>query len=55
MHIDMSHHFIYKLVEEKVVSLDYVKTKDQLANILTKPLDSKIFEYLRGAIGICKM
>lgn len=39
-------------MEKKVVSLDYVKTKDQLADILTKPVDSKRFEYLRGAIGL---
>lgn len=40
-HIDIRYHFIHQLVEEKVISLDYVKTKDQLTNILTKPLDSK--------------
>lgn len=52
-HIDIRHHFILKLVEENVVSLDYVKTKDQLIDILTKPLDSKQFEYLRSVIGLC--
>lgn len=26
-HIDIRHHFILQLVEEKVVPLDYVKTK----------------------------
>lgn len=28
--IGIQHHFIYQLVEEKVMSLDYMKTKDQL-------------------------
>ncbi len=27
-HIDIRHHFFRQLVEEKVVSLDYVKTKN---------------------------
>lgn len=28
-HIDIRHHFICQLMEENVVSLDYVKTNDQ--------------------------
>ena len=38
-HIDIRHHFIRDLVEDKVVSLEYVPTKGQIADILTKPLD----------------
>lgn len=52
-HIDIEYHFIRQLVEEKIVSLDYVKIEDQLAKILTKPLDSKYFEYLKGTIPLC--
>lgn len=48
-HIDIKHHFIRELVDEKVVSLDHVKTENQLADILIKPLDSKRFKYLRSA------
>lgn len=51
-HIDIKHHFIQQLVEENVVSLDYVKTEDQLADILTKPLDSKRFEYVVMSGGV---
>lgn len=40
-HIDIRHHFIHELVEGKTISLKYVLTEDQLANILTKVLDSK--------------
>lgn len=54
-HINIRHHFIKQLVEENVVSLDYVKTDGQLADILTKPLDSKWFKYLRGGIGLCTL
>ncbi|RVW94394.1 Copia protein [Vitis vinifera] len=38
-HIDIRHHFIRDLVENKVVSLEYVPTEGQIADILTKPLD----------------
>lgn len=45
-HIDIRHHFIRELVEEKAY---------QLVDILTKPLDSRRFKYLRSAIGLCAM
>ena len=45
-HIDIRHHFIRDLVEDKVVSLEYVPTKGQIADILTKPLDVSRFESL---------
>ena len=38
-HIEICHHFIKDLVEEKVVSLEFIPTENQLADILTKPLD----------------
>ena len=46
-HIDIRHHFICDLVEDKVVSLEYVPTEGQIADILTKPLDVSRFESLR--------
>ncbi|RVW69235.1 Retrovirus-related Pol polyprotein from transposon TNT 1-94 [Vitis vinifera] len=52
-HIDIRHHFIRDLVEDKVVSLEYVPTEGQIADILTKPLDVSRFESLRKSIGLC--
>ncbi|RVW69254.1 Copia protein [Vitis vinifera] len=52
-HIDIRHHFIRDLVEDKVVSLEYVPTEGQIANILTKPLDVSRFESLKKSIGLC--
>jgi hypothetical protein len=46
-HIDIQHHFIRDLVEEKVVTLEHVDTEEQLADIFTKALDAKQFENLR--------
>ncbi|RVW81629.1 Copia protein [Vitis vinifera] len=52
-HIDIRHHFICDLVEDKVVSLEYVPTEGQIAYIFTKPLDVSKFESLRKSIGLC--
>ncbi|KAK2449059.1 hypothetical protein QL285_008290 [Trifolium repens] len=52
-HIDIRHHFIRDLVENKVVTLEHVGTKDQVADIFTKALDAVQFENLRGKLGIC--
>ncbi|KAK2390694.1 hypothetical protein QL285_064212 [Trifolium repens] len=52
-HIDVCHHFIRDLVEDKVVTLEHVATDNQLADIFTKALDANKFETLRGKLGIC--
>jgi hypothetical protein len=52
-HIDIRHHFIRELVEEKIIALEHVTTEKQLADIFTKALDANQFECLRGKLGIC--
>ncbi|CAM8993619.1 unnamed protein product [Rhodiola kirilowii] len=52
-HIDIRHHFIRELVEQKVVTLKHVTTDKQLADIFTKPLDATQFETLRSSLGLC--
>ncbi|KAG9442193.1 hypothetical protein H6P81_018047 [Aristolochia fimbriata] len=52
-HIDIRHHFIRELVEEGQMLIDHVSTENQLADIFTKSLDTKRFEFLRGALGLC--
>ena len=51
-HIEIHHHFIKNLVKDKVVSLEFVPTKQQLENIFNKPLDSLKFEFIRKSLGI---
>ena len=51
-HIEIHHHFIKDLVKDKVVSLEFVSTKQQLENIFNKPLDSLKFEFIRKSLGI---
>ncbi|XP_031091010.1 secreted RxLR effector protein 161-like [Ipomoea triloba] len=38
-HIDINYHFIRDHVEKKDIKVEYVNTDDQLADILTKPLN----------------
>jgi hypothetical protein len=49
-HIDIRHHFFRDLVESKEVALIFIPTENQLADILTKPLDGSRFESLRKAL-----
>ena len=42
-HIDIRHHFLCDNVEKGIVSLEFVNTEYQLADIFTKPLNETIF------------
>ena len=52
-HINIRHHFIRDLVEDKVINLEHVSTDNQLADIFTKALDTVQFENLRRRLGVC--
>ena len=54
-HIDIRHHFIRELVENKVIRLDHIRSNLQLVDIFTKPLDANTFEYLRTGLGVCRI
>ena len=43
-HVDIKHHLIHDTADEGKVRVTYVKTKDQHADVLTKPLDRRMFE-----------
>ena len=45
-HIEILYHFIRDLVEDKVVCLEFIHTKNHKADIFTKPLDGPRFESL---------
>ena len=45
-HIDVRYHFIRSLVREKIIKLNFVPTKFNLADILTKPLDPTTYLHL---------
>ena len=43
-HIDIKHHFIRDALNEIKVRVTYVKAEDQHADVLTKPLDRRMFQ-----------
>ena len=49
-HIDTRFHFIRELVNNKEICLEFCKSKDQLADIFTKPLANDTFQYLTVVI-----
>jgi hypothetical protein len=51
-HVDIRHHFIRENVERGTVTVEYVDTKNQLADILTKALGTKTLKFLRDGNGI---
>ena len=54
-HIEIRHHFIRELVEDGTFTLEFIHTDDQKADLFTKPLDSKLFKFLRQNIGVISM
>ncbi|KAK2975598.1 hypothetical protein RJ640_003035, partial [Escallonia rubra] len=51
-HIEIKHHFIRDHVQKGDIVLDFVDKNHQLADIFTKPLDSKRFTALRRELGM---
>ena len=45
-HIPIKFHFLREQVTEKNIKLEYIRTKEQAADIFTKPLPRETFEYL---------
>jgi hypothetical protein len=51
-HIDIRHHFLRDHVAKNDISLEGVRTKDQLADIFTKPLDEATFCRLSNELNV---
>lgn len=51
-HIDIRLHFIRGLYESGTISIEYVPTEKQLADVFTKPLSSRIFNLNRSGLGM---
>lgn len=54
-HIDMRFHFIRDCVERGDIVVKYVKTQEQRADILTKPLTTGKFEEMRMLLEVKKL
>lgn len=46
-HIDVRYHFIHEKIKNGTIKIEHCKSTDNLADILTKPLDSVKFAYFR--------
>jgi hypothetical protein len=51
-HIDIRHHFLRDHQQRGDIEIAYIDTKEQLADIFTKPLDEKTFTKLRNELNI---
>eukprot|EP00253_Pinus_taeda_P003233 PITA_03233 len=51
-HINTRFHYITELVSNGEIALEHCRSQEQVADILTKPLDQKSFEFLRKCLGM---
>ena len=51
-HVEIDRHFIKEKLEKKIISLPFVRSKDQQADILTKAVTLKTFEQTLCKLGI---
>jgi hypothetical protein len=51
-HIDIRHHFLRDHIAKNNISQEGVRTKDQLADVFTKPLDEATFCPLRNELNV---
>ena len=52
-HIDIRFHFLRDLTKDGVVELVHCGSKDQIVDIMTKPLKLEMFLKLRELLGVC--
>jgi hypothetical protein len=53
-HIEMRYHYVWDMVDKNILSIQYVSTKKQTTNILTKPPSLTKFVYFRDKLGVAE-
>jgi hypothetical protein len=51
-HIEVDYHFICDRVATKAIQIRFISSKDQLADVLTKPLSASSFTSLRFKLRV---
>ncbi|GKD08041.1 retrovirus-related pol polyprotein from transposon TNT 1-94 [Tanacetum coccineum] len=51
-HIEIRHHFLRDNVQKGSISIEKVSSKDNITDILTKPLKRELFNYFRLGLGM---
>ena len=54
-HIEIKYHYIRDMVQRGAVKLQYVAMKEQIADVLTKPLTGVKFEYFREKLVVLQI
>ena len=49
-HIAIKYHHFLKYVDQEVAQIESINTKEQTADIFTKPIDDGLFVYLRSKL-----
>ena len=52
-HIDIRFHFLRDCVENGQIVLEYIRTDEQIADVLTKGLTREKFAYFKHKLGVC--
>jgi hypothetical protein len=53
-HIEMRYHYVRDMVQKNILSIQYVSTAEQVADILTKPLSLTKFVCFRYKFGVAE-
>ena len=51
--MEVDRFFIKEKLNEKIVELPKIQSEDQLADILTKAVSSRVFSNFLGKLGMC--
>ena len=51
-HIDIDCHFVRERVQSGLLKLIHVKTQHQLADVVTRPLNTSSFKFIMSKLGI---
>ncbi|GKB77419.1 hypothetical protein Tco_0944314 [Tanacetum coccineum] len=54
-YIEIRHHFLRDNVQKGNISIEKVASKDNIADIFTKPLKREVFNYLRLGLGMMEL
>ena len=49
-HISLRKFWLTERIQEKEIAVEYVPTKDMIADILTKPLQGELFRHVRSLL-----
>ena len=52
-HMELDLHFVREHIANKELLIEHVSNSDQLADVLTKPLGSDHFAYMRTKLNVC--